>query len=137
MRYAKNFISALAVLAVLAVSGCSAPTEEVPTVQPTIESVQPATEPANVPAVIPAPANMEDVFVTVIRAKYDLDMSDAELIEMGRTICEGFDNFGVVGTIGIMIQSEPAPNPEVLGFVMGASASAFCPEYTDDFSNLG
>ena len=134
MRYAKNFASMLA-LAVFALSGCSAPTDEVPTVQPTIESVQ--TEPVNAPEATPAPVSMEDAFVTVIRAKYDPGMSDAELIEMGRTVCEGFDNFGVAGTIGIMLQSEPAPDPEVLGYVMGASASAFCPEYMDDLHNLG
>ena len=135
MRYAKNFVSMLAVSAVFALSGCSAPTDEVPTVQPTIESVQ--TEPVNVPEATPAPANMEDVFVTVIRAKYDLDVSDAELIETGHQVCEAFDTFGVAGTIGIMIQSESAIDPEVLGYVMGASASAFCPEYMDDLRNLG
>ena len=135
MKYAKNFVSTLAIMAVFALSGCSAPTDEVPTVQPTIESVQ--TEPVNVPEATPAPANMEDVFVTVIRAKYDPGMSDAELIEMGRTICEGFDDFGVAGTIGIMVQGEPTLDPEVLGYFMGASASAFCPEYMDDIRNLG
>lgn len=137
MRCAKSFVSMLAVLAVFALSGCSAPTDEVPTVQPTIESVQPATEPVNVPEATPAPANMEDVFVAVIRAKFDLDMPDAELIEMGHQVCEAFDNFGVAGTIGIMVQSESAIDPEVLGYVMGASASAFCPEYMDDLRNLG
>ena len=141
MRHVKNFISALALSAVFALSGCSAPTSEVPTVQPTIESVQPETEPANVPAATPAPANMEDArekaFVTVIRARFDAPGSDAEIIEMGRTICEGFDDFGVAGTIGIMLQGEPAPDPETLGFFMGASASAFCPEYMDDLRNLG
>ena len=135
MRYAKNFVSMLAVSAVFALSGCSAPTNEVPTVQPTTESVQ--TEPVNVPEATPAPANMEDVFVAVIRAKYDLDMPDAELIETGHQVCEAFDNFGVAGTVGIMVQSESAIDPEVLGYVMGASASAFCPEYMDDLHNLG
>ena len=134
MRYAKNFVSMLAVSAVFALSGCSAPTDEVPTVQPTIESIQ--TEPANVPEATPAPVNVEDAFVTVIRAKYDLDMPDAELIETGHQVCEAFDNFGVAGTVGIMVQSESAIDPEVLGYVMGASASAFCPEYMDDLRNL-
>ena len=137
MRYAKNFVGMLAVLAVFALSGCRAPTDEGPTVQPTIESVQTTTEPVNTPAATPAPANMEDVFVAVIRAAYNLDTSDAELIEMGHQVCEAFDNFGVAGTIGIMVQSESAIDPEVLGYVMGASASAFCPEYMDDLRNLG
>lgn len=128
MRYVKSLVSVLA-LAVFALSGCSAPTDEVPTIQPTIESV-------NVPEATPAPANMEDVFVAVIRAKYDLDMPDAELIETGHQVCEAFDNFGVAGTVGIMVQSESAIDPEVLGYVMGASASAFCPEYMDDLRNL-
>ena len=129
MRYVKSLVSVLA-LAVFALSGCSAPTDEVPTIQPTTESV-------NVPEATPAPANMEDVFVAVIRAKYDLDMPDAELIETGHQVCEAFDNFGVAGTVGIMVQSESAIDPEVLGYVMGASASAFCPEYMDDLRNLG
>ena len=136
----KKFISMLAVLAVLALSGCSAPTDEVPSVQPTTESVQTTTEPVNVPAATPAPTTREEIFVSMMREEFNLDvsdMSDAELIKIGHDTCAVFDSFGVEGTIGIMVQGDPTLDPKVLGHVMGASAAAFCPEYIDDFSNLG
>ena len=136
----KKVISMLAVLAVFALSGCSAPTDEVPSVQPTTESVQTTTEPVNAPAVTPAPTTREEIFVSMTREKFNLDVSDvsdAEIVELGRDTCAAFDTFGVEGTVKTMLKNDPALDPEAVGYLMGASAAAFCPEYIDDFSNLG
>ena len=132
----KNFVSMLAVLAVFALSGCSAPTDEVPSVQTTTESV-------NAPVATPAPSSEtptpsnEDVFVRVIRAEYDPGMSDAELVKLGRDTCAAFDTLGVENFVKAMFNSGSDTDPELLGYVMGASAMAFCPEYVKDIGTLG
>lgn len=118
-------------IAALFLVGCGAQPVETPTMRPTVQpTVQPTTT-------TPAEPSKDDVFIKVIRAEYATSMSDAELVALGKDTCSAFDELGVETFVKLMFVSENSVDPELLGYVMGASALAYCPEYMDDISSLG
>ena len=116
-------------IAALFLVGCTPQPVKTPTTQPT---VQPTTA-----TVTPVEPSNDDVFIKVIRAEYSTPMSDAELIALGKDTCSAFDQLGVETFVKMMFVSENSVDPELLGYVMGASALAYCPEYMDDIEALG
>ena len=116
-------------IAALFLVGCTPQPVKTPTMQPT---VQPTTA-----TVTPVEPSNDDVFIKVIRAEYSTPMSDAELIALGKDTCSAFDQLGVETFVKMMFVSENSVDPELLGYVMGASALAYCPEYMDDIEALG
>ena len=125
MRLLAGLITALFLV------GCSAQPVEPPTISHTAapETVQQTATPVE-------PLN-DDVFIKVIRAEYQTSMSDAELVALGKDTCSAFDELGVETFVKLMFVSENSVDPELLGYVMGASALAYCPEYMDDIDALG
>lgn len=118
-------------IAALFLVGCSAQPVETQTMRPTVQpTVQPTTT-------TPVEPSNDDVFIKVIRAEYATPMSDAELIALGKDTCSAFDELGVETFVKLMFVSENSVDPELLGYVMGASALAYCPEYMDDIEALG
>ena len=117
-------------IAALFLVGCTPQPVETPTISHTAsETVQQTATPVE-------PSN-DDVFIKVIRAEYATSMSDAELVSLGKDTCSAFDELGVETFVKMMFVSENSVDPELLGYVMGASALAYCPEYMDDISSLG
>ena len=117
-------------IAVLFLVGCSAQPVETPTMRPTVQpTVQPTTA--------PVAQTKDDTFIKVIRAEYTTPMSDAELVALGKDTCSAFEQLGVETFVKMMFVSEDSVDPELLGYVMGASALAYCPEYMDDIDTLG
>ena len=124
MRFLVGLIAALFLV------GCSAQPVETPTMRPTVQpTVQPTTA--------PVAQTKDDTFIKVIRAEYATPMSDAELVALGKDTCSAFDQLGVETFVKMMFVSENSVDPELLGYVMGASALAYCPEYMDDIEALG
>ena len=127
MRFLAGLIAALFLV------GCSAQPVEAPTMRPTVQpTVQPTTA-----TVAPVEQTNDDRFIKIIRAEYATPMSDAELIALGKDTCSAFEQLGVETFVKMMFVSESSVDPELLGYVMGASALAYCPEYMDDIDSLG
>ena len=124
MRFLAGLIAALLLV------GCSAQPVETQTISHTApETVQQTATPVE--------PSKDDVFIKVIRAEYATSMSDAELVALGKDTCSAFDELGVETFVKMMFVSENSVDPELLGYVMGASALAYCPEYMDDIEALG
>ena len=113
-------------IAALFFVGCSAQPVKTPTMIPT----SPATA-------APVAQTKDDTFIKIIRAEYTTPMSDAELVALGKDTCSAFDQLGVETFVKLMFVSEGDVDPELLGYVMGASALVYCPEYMDDIDSLG
>ena len=120
-------------IAALFLVGCTPQPVETPTMRTTVQpTVQPTTA-----TVAPVEPSNDDIFIKVIRAEYSTPMSDAELVALGKDTCSAFDELGVETFVKLMFVSENSVGPELLGYVMGASALAYCPEYMDDIDALG
>lgn len=118
----KKIITAFCLVA-LALTGCAA---------------EPAQFPTQTPASVPHPTDKDDLYVEAflltIRLEYPeaYDMSDRELIEMGDSICGLLDS-GAVGTpqaLGVLLMAgNPNLDATTVGYLIGASVAAFCPEH--------
>ena len=117
-------------IAALFLVGCSAQPVETPTMIPTA----PATV---LPTTAPVAQTKDDTFIRIIRAEYTTPMSDAELVALGKDTCSAFDQLGVETFVNLMFVSDGDVDPELLGYVMGASALVYCPEYMADIDSLG
>jgi len=103
------------------------------------ETVTEEAEPEPTPEPEPEPEEeptlsdgaIEDVFVTLIRSEYPgmfLGVSDRDMIDLAKGVCGQFDigqTFADVGLMGV----ESGYTPKQIGYFIGASVPAFCPEH--------
>jgi len=56
--------------------------------------------------------------------------------ELGRTVCENFDTFGIDDGMVTVAQAamDSSMSPRDTGILVGASVEAFCPEYREDLT---
>lgn len=79
-----------------------------------------------------------DIFVDIVRDNVPSSsaLNDRELVEFGNSICDALDDGNSLGAIG-MVGVQSGMRPQDIGFIIGASVAAFCPEYEDDINNFG
>lgn len=117
----KKILVSLACVLAFFVSGCSSLSTPAPS-----ESSSSAPE-----SMQSVPDEVKDeVFLTTIRAEYPEfeGVPDASLVEFGHNVCKGLDSGLTLDNL-FTIAKESGFEPEVGGFLIGASIAAYCPEY--------
>lgn len=86
-----------------------------------------------IPADLPR-ADRESIFLMVIRDEYPTDSAgvpDDAFLELADTTCGALDD-GVPYLTLLGKVADSGLDPQFGGFLIGASVSAFCPEYEDE-----
>jgi Protein of unknown function (DUF732) len=129
----KKIFAVLGIVALLFIAGCS----NEPTV-PKAEVTPIQTFPApQQPQYQPPVQNTDDIFLSVIRQKISYG-TDAEVIELAGLICKAFDvapvrtAFETSANAGI----NAGLSPTDVGYIIGASVAAYCPQYQGQLEQL-
>lgn len=82
-----------------------------------------------------------DIFVSMINDEYPYVQSQlggrSELIQFGKLVCQAIDEGSTLADFAAMALDNNV-DPEMLGFIIGASIPAFCPEnswFADQYFN--
>lgn len=76
----------------------------------------------------------DDAYLSTVRESIPAfeDAPDDELIELGKGICDLFDDYGFDAGFDEFV-SESGESSDSAGAVAGAAVGAYCPEYADEF----
>jgi len=129
----KNIGAAVAVaIAAVVLVGCGGGTAA-----PTVTVTQGQTSPTTLPAPVESP---EDQYINALRSmnnKYIASASDADLIDVGYSVCEAFDSGITVDELSSALVQEFSGQGitdtsfyEAIGMIIGASALVLCPQYS-------
>lgn len=105
---------------------------------PTVTVTQGQTSPSTIPAPVESP---EDQYVAALRSmnnEYLTSASNADLIEVGYSVCNAFDRGVTVDELTLALVDEFTRQGitdtsfyEALGMIIGASALVLCPQYSN------
>lgn len=127
------------------------PVETTTTTEPTTTEPPETTPPPPPPATAP-PLSEEEIreaaFVVLMQVQVPglAGASHDEIVELGHLVCDGIDESGDVTTfatgVTVLLLTDPnafgGATPEDMGYVIGGSVEAFCPEWSEsleEFSN--
>lgn len=73
--------------------------------------------------------NVDTAFVQTVREKLPVTaLSDENIILLGHNICHAFDS-GLTAAAVLQIGVDNGLSPYDIGYVVGASTAAYCPQY--------
>lgn len=84
--------------------------------------------------------SIDDIFVAAVRdenAYLASNYTDAELVDLGGMICKYFDDGGSMTSLAAYLVTNIEATDEAysfMGFIIGASIGAYCPQYTSEVS---
>lgn len=74
-------------------------------------------------------------FITVLKTNDFPDLDPAEAISTAHTVCDTLDRGVSAKAIAGLMMEQFTPTDS--GIFLGAAVGTYCPQYLDDFSNLG
>lgn len=135
MKKKLSFIGAIIAFfaAILFLTSCTTETVYVPQTTDAPYEAPVSTDP-------PSMSNA-DIFVSMINSEYPYVQSQlggrSELIKFGKLVCQAIDQGSTLADFAAMAVTNDV-DPEMLGFIIGASIPAFCPEnswFADQYFN--